>query len=190
MGNKLSDFLQSFESGEPEKKTTEKQVVKPKINIAVNKTKEKELQQAQQHTEPQKVAQSESQNGPQKINVKIKPKPFLSQPSVMKAKEKMEVDLVRQNVETLAVEQEIEDEEIKVEKLFLKSETPLEFKSKWMEIYDKALYSKSNTLTNKKILSGRFRVNQKGNIEILADYDSSNKTTEDMLTDSWFIDRG
>lgn len=86
------------------------------------------------------------------------------------------------------VRQETEDEQKNLEKiltLFKNSETNEEWKGKWMEIYEKALKSTKKTLTNDKIRRGRFRINEKGDIEILPDFPTHAFSAKGLLQQKW-----
>ena len=56
-----------------------------------------------------------------------------------------------------------------------------------MEIYNKAISSNKNTQTNAKVQKGRFRINDTGKIEILADYSTYNKTSKQLLNEKWKV---
>lgn len=74
-----------------------------------------------------------------------------------------------------------------VEALFIESETPDMFRQKWFEFYEKALNSSKRTMTNQKVRSGRFRFNDKGEFEILPNFKTKGKSSNDLLHESWEI---
>lgn len=72
-----------------------------------------------------------------------------------------------------------------IEKLFIESETNIDFKSKWIEIYEKGLRStKLNNMT-RKLKSGRFRVMSGDKVEILPDMKTHHLTTKELLNKNW-----
>lgn len=75
----------------------------------------------------------------------------------------------------------------KINSLFVKSETLYKFKDNWFALYEKAINSDKKTTTNQKIKDGRFRFNIDGNLEILAEFDTSGRTSKDLLNLSWKI---
>lgn len=76
-----------------------------------------------------------------------------------------------------------------IEKLFVESETDINFKEKWIELYKKALESDKKTLTNNKVRRGRFRLDEKGKLIILSDFNTYNKSSKDLLHDNWFSNK-
>lgn len=72
-----------------------------------------------------------------------------------------------------------------IDEFFIKSETELKFKDKWIEIYNKAINSEKNTITVDKIKRGKFRINEQGKIEILPDHETYGKTSKILLKENW-----
>lgn len=72
-----------------------------------------------------------------------------------------------------------------IDKLFIESETNIDFKGKWIEIYEKGLRStKLNNMT-RKLKSGRFRVMSGDKVEILPDMKTHHLTTKELLNKNW-----
>lgn len=61
-----------------------------------------------------------------------------------------------------------------------------EYPEEWVEIYNKALRSRKDTIVRKKILNGRFRFTKKHELEYLPDDDISG-SAEDLLNRKWKI---
>ena len=72
-----------------------------------------------------------------------------------------------------------------LEMLFIKSETPLQYKDKWYELYQKALDSNKNTITNQKVKNGKFRLDETGKLEILPDHETYGKTSNQLMKEKW-----
>lgn len=79
------------------------------------------------------------------------------------------------------------DEKVLAEKLFEESETPLIFREKWFALYEKALSSGKQTMTNQKVKNGKFRLNEVGALEILPDFETKGKSSNDLLHEVWKI---
>jgi len=82
--------------------------------------------------------------------------------------------------------QETHTTKSKAEELFEKSETELKYKEKWISTYEKACATpekKRNYVIN-KCINGRFTIKD-DKIEILADFDTSGKSSADMLKMTW-----
>lgn len=95
------------------------------------------------------------------------------------------------------VQKEIQKEEIKedihkpveikentTDDIFAMSGTDLEFKEKWLAIYEKAKSSKKQNAIADRLRAGRFIATQ-DSVIILPDYDTTNKTAEELLQETW-----
>lgn len=95
------------------------------------------------------------------------------------------------------VQEEIQKEEIKedihkpveikentTDDIFAMSGTDLEFKEKWLAIYEKAKSSKKQNAIADRLRAGRFIATQ-DSVIILPDYDTTNKTAEELLEETW-----
>lgn len=79
-------------------------------------------------------------------------------------------------------------EEVSVEDpefLFKKTGTSLQFKEKWMLVFEKARNANVNTMFNKKVANGRFRFAENGELEILPDLETYGKSSKDLLSMRW-----
>lgn len=79
--------------------------------------------------------------------------------------------------------QEPEPEPVDIGQLVKDSETF--FQDEWIAMYEKALRSKKQNSVAEKMRRGRFRINEKHQIEILADMNTSNLSADDMLNMNW-----
>lgn len=75
--------------------------------------------------------------------------------------------------------------EQKLERMFIESETKIQFRDKWYEIYNKAVNSDKKTIINNKIRNGRFRIQDDGKLEILADFNTYGKSSKELLNMNW-----
>lgn len=85
------------------------------------------------------------------------------------------------------VQEEIQKAEIKentTDDIFAMSGTDLEFKEKWLAIYEKAKSSKKQNAIADRLRAGRFIATQ-DSVIILPDYDTTNKTAEELLEETW-----
>lgn len=154
---------------EPENKSIKKPVInKPNISIKKPTIKKPVIARKPGITKKPIINQTPKQN------VESKP------PQTINVVEKVEE--IQSNIV-----QESEEEKAKriAEELFVKSETPIEFKEQWMQIYNKGLSSTKNTMTSQKVKKGRFRLDSHGEIEILADFDTYGKSSKDLLKLNW-----
>lgn len=71
------------------------------------------------------------------------------------------------------------------EELFMKSETPIHKKEMWMKLYEKALNSRKENYVSDKMRRGRFSINKDNQIEILAELDTSDKNSGEVLLTKW-----
>jgi hypothetical protein len=88
---------------------------------------------------------------------------------------------------TESIQKPEEDKAADVEKLFKSSETNEEYRELWMSIYNKALNKTSNGNISKKILNGRFRINKDGKLEILPNFPTFGKTSNQLMQEKWDI---
>ena len=79
--------------------------------------------------------------------------------------------------------QEPEPEPVDIGQLVKDSETF--FQDEWIAMYEKALRSKKQNSVAEKMKRGRFRINEKHQVEILADMNTSNLSADDMLNMNW-----
>lgn len=106
-------------------------------------------------------------------------------------KEQLEQDLIKSlesvNTPNNKVENNVSSHNSKIdlEKMFIESETPEEFRDKWFELYNKSLTSTNKTMTNNKIKNGRFRFNTEGELEILANFKTKGKSSNQLLHEIW-----
>ena len=106
-------------------------------------------------------------------------------------KEQLEKDLIKSlesvNTPNNKVENNVSSHNSKIdlEKMFIESETPEEFRDKWFELYNKSLTSTNKTMTNNKIKNGRFRFNTEGELEILANFKTKGKSSNQLLHEIW-----
>lgn len=82
-----------------------------------------------------------------------------------------------------------ENKEPNLDQLFAESGTPYIFREKWMEIYKKAEKSGKTTLTNAKVKAGKFRLDEAGKMEILPDFNTYGKTSNQLLHENWNINK-
>lgn len=85
-------------------------------------------------------------------------------------------------IESIEVEP-IEEKPSMMELLEL-SETS--YPDEWIETFERAQRSKKVNAVADKLRSGRFRINKEHQIEILADYKTNNKSSDDILSERWF----
>lgn len=106
-----------------------------------------------------------------------------------KEEEEKELELSHSNIKksNLSKTKSSMDEKALAEKLFEESETPLVFKEKWFALYEKALSSGKQTMTNQKVKNGKFRLNETGALEILPDFETKGKSSNDLLHEVWKI---
>ena len=84
------------------------------------------------------------------------------------------------------VEEELRGEEL-AEELFKRSETPIMFKEKWMEMYHKAINSNKKGVFQRKLSNGKFRFNEDGTREIMPDMETYGLTSNEMFSRQWSI---
>lgn len=105
------------------------------------------------------------------------------------ARIKKEEEAIRKAQERAKAKKEAEEKDItknKAEELFLKSETDLKYKDKWMITYEKALSTpekKRNYVIN-KCIRGRFTIKD-DKIELLPELDIFGKSSADLLKMDW-----
>lgn len=82
------------------------------------------------------------------------------------------------------------DELEELEKLFHKSDTPIEYKERWIVTVRKARVANGvKTMFNAKVCAGKFRFTKEGDMEILPDLDTSGKSSSDIISMDWNISK-
>ena len=84
---------------------------------------------------------------------------------------------------------------INIKQMFIESGTDVSKKDKWLEYYNKAVNSKKDNIVTNKLRKGRFRVKldteepgiipSMPDVEILSDYNTYNKSANQILDDKW-----
>lgn len=102
---------------------------------------------------------------------------------------KLNKKIKKENLEENENKLEINEEKIEVDLnlLFLESETPEQFREKWFDLYNKSQISDKKTITNQKVRNGRFRFNSTGDLEILSNFKTKGKSSNELLHESWNI---
>ena len=95
-------------------------------------------------------------------------------------------DQLQAELEYSKVEEELRGEEL-AEELFKRSETPIMFKEKWMEMYHKAINSNKKGVIQRKLSNGKFRFNEDGVQEIMPDMETYGLTSNEMFSRQWSI---
>lgn len=86
--------------------------------------------------------------------------------------------------EEKVIQTPVEIKENTTDDIFAMSGTDLEFKEKWLAIYKKAKSSKKQNAIADRLRAGRFIATQ-DSVIILPDYDTTNKTAEELLEETW-----
>lgn len=86
--------------------------------------------------------------------------------------------------EEKVIQTPVEIKENTTDDIFAMSGTDLEFKEKWLAIYEKAKSSKKQNAIADRLRAGRFIATQ-DSVIILPDYDTTNKTAEELLEETW-----
>lgn len=86
--------------------------------------------------------------------------------------------------EEKVIHKPVETKENTTDDIFAMSGTDLEFKEKWLAIYEKAKSSKKQNAIADRLRAGRFIATQ-DSVIILPDYDTTNKTAEELLEETW-----
>ena len=86
--------------------------------------------------------------------------------------------------EEKVIQTPVEIKENTTDDIFAMSGTDLEFKEKWLAIYEKAKSSKKQNAIADRLRAGRFIATQ-NSVIILPDYDTTNKTAEELLEETW-----
>lgn len=86
--------------------------------------------------------------------------------------------------EEKVIHKPVEIKENTTDDIFAMSGTDLEFKEKWLAIYEKAKSSKKQNAIADRLRAGRFIATQ-DSVIILPDYDTTNKTAEELLEETW-----
>ncbi len=115
----------------------------------------------------------------------------MSTDEFMEVTQNQNTNAIPQDFEIPMEQQEEEEEEYKepepepvdIGQLVKDSETF--FQDEWIAMYEKALRSKKQNSVAEKMRRGRFRINEKHQVEILADMNTSNLSADDMLNMNW-----
>lgn len=84
-------------------------------------------------------------------------------------------------IESIEVEEEAPPDMMELLRM---SETS--YPDEWIETYEKAQRSKKVNSVADKLRSGRFRINKEHQVEILADYKTNGKSSDNILSERWF----
>lgn len=105
--------------------------------------------------------------------------------SVEKPVEEKVQEVVQEKIqEEKVIQTPVEIKENTTDDIFAMSGTDLEFKEKWLAIYEKAKSSKKQNAIADRLRAGRFIATQ-DSVIILPDYDTTNKTAEELLEETW-----
>lgn len=197
MGNSLSDFLKSFGEddivvSEPEQKSISTSSI---IEENLDSLKESNITVENSEQKDDKLINNKERLDLKDAKVKIDSKPKINLKLNLSRKitdEKtvetsQNVEKVQEKVSIAEIPSQNQLDEQRINYLFFKSETKEVFKEKWIEIYKKALSSDKKTITNSKIRNGRFRINDEGALEILANFDTQGKNCDNLLNTNWVI---
>lgn len=94
------------------------------------------------------------------------------------------VSTLKLNLRSVETHKPVEIKENTTDDIFAMSGTDLEFKEKWLAIYEKAKSSKKQNAIADRLRAGRF-IATRDSVIILPDYDTTNKTAEELLEETW-----
>lgn len=139
---------------------------------------------------PQKIkfklnVKKEEQEQPKKLEVII-PKKTEVQQKQQEISQEIQKPIQNIQNESDNTVKNVQNKQDSAEILFKRSETVEERRSEWFEYYNKALNSKKDNYITRKCKKGRFMITPDGELQILSDFDTYNKTSNDVLKEQWF----
>lgn len=159
----------------------EQNVQKLKLNLNFNKEHEEEKEDEDKINEKIKEVKKEKYIKKKSNNQDIQ-KSQSQENEIYEQSNSQERDI---NIKKTLQTEEKENNNQMLEKLFIKSQTPIQHRERWFLTIEKALKSDMKTMLNRKVVEGKFRFNSIGELEILPDLDTSGKTSKELLEMKW-----
>jgi hypothetical protein len=119
-----------------------------------------------------------------KLNLRSAEKPVEEKVQEVVQEEIQKAEIKEEIQEEKVIQTPVEIKENTTDDIFAMSGTDLEFKEKWLAIYEKAKSSKKQNAIADRLRAGRFIATQ-DSVIILPDYDTTNKTAEELLEETW-----